>query len=371
MSIKKIFLALIAITAFTNIFAQTFKTEEEAYTYFKNNLLAMDKVEGVFKCTSYQQTGNGEPQKMPLLRKTIIVKDGEMLKAYWLRDNSREVNPMSFMQILKRDYINTYDVILYGQSPKPIEFIDENSFKVKKEKKDKASDGITESYFFERVFPTQADIDKERLAHPTSAKCTGFLISGNLMVTNLHILENAKSIKVKGVRGDFGNTYNAVLSQSDKNNDLAILSFEDPTIKIPCPITLNNVPLEAGKDVYVLAYPLTAATGDEVKLTNGMVSSKMGFQGDIAGFQINVPSQLASVGGPVFDKNGALVGIIGANKGIPETSSLCTKTSYLKSLIDALPVKVKLPAANALAAKPLTEKVKTLSKLVYIVEVEY
>lgn len=371
--IKKIILVLLSVTPFIHAFGQTLKTEEDVYTVLKANVLGLDKVEGLFRCTSYSQMPNQQPVKQPVApKKVVIVQDNGTYNAFWIVENTREVYQKAFMQITKREYINTYDVKISDWAPREVEFIDDNSFKIKKEKpKGKADDGSVESYIFEKIFPTQADIDKANADNPKAGKCSGFLINGNLIVTNLHVVEKAKSIKIKGVKGDFSTTYNAVLKQSDKNNDLAVLSFEDATIKLPCSVTLAQSAPDVGKDIFVLAYPLTAATGNEVKLTNGIVSAKTGYKGDVASYQINVPMQGGNIGGPVFDKTGAVVGIIGTSRDAAETSSYCVKSGYLKNLVDALPEKVKLPAVNSLAAKPLTEKVKALNKFVYIVEVEY
>jgi len=371
-SFKKILILLLSVTGFTNAFSQTLKTEQDVYTHLTATILDLDKVEGLYKCTTYSQAVNGQPVKQPVApKKVVIVKENEVFNAYWIVENTREVYQKAFMEIKKRDYINAYDVKIADWPSREIEFIDDNSFKIKKQKpKGKIDDGSTESYYFERIFPTQADIDKANADHPKSAKCSGFLINGNLIVTNLHVVEKAKSIKIKGVKGDFSVTYNAVLKQSDKNNDLAVLGFQDPAIKIPCPITLAASAPDIAKDIFVLAYPLTDATGNEVKLTNGMVNAKTGYQGDVASYQVSVPMQAGIIGGPVFDKTGAVVGIIGTSHDA-ETSSYCVKSGYLKNLIDALPEKVKLPAVNSLAAKPLTEKVKALTKFVYIIEVEY
>ena len=40
--------------------------------------------------------------------------------------------------------------------------------------------------------------------------------------------------------------------------------------------------------------------GDEVKLTNGIVSSKTGFQGDVTSYQISAPVQPGNSGGPLL-----------------------------------------------------------------------
>lgn len=373
MTSRKLLLVLFIFAAgVSKSYSQGFKTEESVYTYLKDNILDLDKIEGVYTCNSYSQTGNNQPVKQPIApKKVAIVKNENGISAYWIVENTREISQRSFMEIKKRDYINTYDAKIYDWPTKEIEFIDETSFKVvKANPKKKAEEGV-ESYYMEKIFPSQADIDKAMAAHPKSGSCTGFLINKNFIVTNLHVVEKAKSIKVKGVKGDFGITYTAVLKQSDKNNDLAILSFEDTTIKFPCPITMNMTPPDAGKEVLVLAYPLSAASGNEVKLSNGLVSAKTGYQGDIASYQINVPMQNGFLGGPVFDKTGALIGVITTDKEGTATSSYCAKTGILKNVMDALPVKLKMPVANALAAKPLPEKVKTLGKFIYIIEVEY
>ena len=52
--------------------------------------------------------------------------------------------------------------------------------------------------------------------------------------------------------------------------------------------------------------------GDEVKLTNGIISSKTGFQGDVTTYQISVPLQAGNSGGPLFDSKGNVIGIVNA-----------------------------------------------------------
>ncbi len=133
---------------------------------------------------------------------------------------------------------------------------------------------------------------------------SGFAISSNgYVVTNFHVIDGAKSIKIRGVNGDFEKTYKAEVAITDKNNDLAILKISNFTFS-----SLGNVPFnitkassDVGTPVFVLGYPLRATMGDEVKLTNGIISSKSGFQGDITSYQISAPVQPGNSGGPLFD----------------------------------------------------------------------
>ena len=44
--------------------------------------------------------------------------------------------------------------------------------------------------------------------------------------------------------------------------------------------------------------------GKEIKITDGIISSKSGYDGDITTYQISAPIQGGNSGGPLFDDNG-------------------------------------------------------------------
>ena len=75
--------------------------------------------------------------------------------------------------------------------------------------------------------------------------------------------------------------------------------------------------------------------GEEIKLTNGIVSAKSGFQGDITSYQISAPIQPGNSGGPVFYKDLVVGMIVAGNesgiKAIIGTSIL--KTDYILNCI--------------------------------------
>lgn len=201
---------------------------------------------------------------------------------------------------------------------------------------------------------------------------TGFAISSNgYIVTNYHVIENAKSVEVKGINGNFTRKLSAKVVVSDEKNDLAIIKIDDSrfTSLGSIPYTFRRGVADVGENVFVLGFPLTSSMGEEVKLTNGIVSSKTGYKGDISLYQISAPVQPGNSGGPLFDKNGNLLGIVNAKHSYAENASYAIKVSYLINLIDLLPVTINQPSTNTLNGKGLTEQVKIASNFTYIIVV--
>jgi S1-C subfamily serine protease len=201
---------------------------------------------------------------------------------------------------------------------------------------------------------------------------TGFAISSDgLIVTNHHIISERKNISVKGVNGDYTKAYKASIVLEDKNNDISIIRISDQSIKISAiPFVINNNISEVGTSVFVLGYPLRATMGDEIKLTNGIISSKSGFMGDITSYQISVPVQPGNSGGPLFDLKGNLIGIVSAKHLGTENVSYSIKSTYLLNLLQMLHPSPKLNTHSKLMGKELPEQVSMLKEFVYIIEAE-
>ena len=222
-----------------------------------------------------------------------------------------------------------------------------------------------------KLYPTVDDgVEPNRIGKSSGS---GFAISSNgIIVTNHHVVDGAKSIKVRGVKSDFSKTYNAKVLISDKNNDLALIQIDehDFTSLGTIPYTIKTGLAGVGEDVFVLGYPLRATMGDEIKLTNGIVSSRTGFQGDISSYQVSAPVQPGNSGGPVFDGRGNLIGIINAKHVGAENATYSVKTSYLSNLTDLLPSRPNFQTFNSLKGKTLTQQVQLAKKFIYIIEVE-
>lgn len=215
-----------------------------------------------------------------------------------------------------------------------------------------------------------ATLTKDKLeAGPKNG--TGFLLSAEgYIVTNYHVINNATSINVKGVNGDYYTLHSADVLLSDKNNDLAIIKLKNPNITFnQPPFAVKTDVADTGEDIYLLGYPLTGSMGEEVKLTTGVISSKTGYQGDIGSYQVSAAAQPGNSGGPLFDKQGNLIGIINAKINEAENVTYAIKLAYLKTLLELSGQTVTLPSVNALEGLSLSDQVKKLNNYVYIIEV--
>lgn len=226
-------------------------------------------------------------------------------------------------------------------------------------------DGDENGYL--KMYPTSSNIGNPSLTQEWSG--TGFALKNGYIVTNYHVIENAKSIFIQGIKGDFTPKYNATIIATDKYNDLALLQISDNSFSGfgSIPYNVKTSVSDVGEEVFVLGYPLTSTMGDEIKLTTGVISSKTGFQGDVSLYQISAPIQPGNSGGPLFDNKGNLIGIVNAKHKGAENVGYAIKTSYLKNLIESSISTSILPNNNQIVGLPLTGKVKSLKNYVFMI----
>jgi S1-C subfamily serine protease len=220
-----------------------------------------------------------------------------------------------------------------------------------------------------KLFPTVTEQTPQNPQYASSG--TGFLISSEgYIVTNHHVIKDANSITVRGLNGDFNKSVSAKLVIEDINNDLAIIKtdeYQTPSLTEP-PFIISSKKVEPGNSVFCLGYPLRATMGEEVKITNGIISSNSGFMGDITSYQISAPVQPGNSGGPLFDDKGNLVGIINAKHSGAENVSYAVKSGYLLNLINSASISIKLQQINKMNTLSLPEKIKVVKKYTYIIE---
>ena len=205
---------------------------------------------------------------------------------------------------------------------------------------------------------------------------SGLIISkSGYIVTNNHVIEDASEIEIELIKDGEVQKYNAEIVQTDKVNDLAIIKIFDMSFD-----GIDNLPYnfktrssDVGTKIYAYGYPMALTLmGKEIKVTDGIISSKTGVNGDITTYQITAPIQGGNSGGPLFDDKGNMLGInsSGLRKDIADNVGYSIKSSYVLNLIDVLPKSIELPSSSKLSNLPLTEQIKEISKCVVLVKVK-
>ncbi|MBD5362659.1 MAG: trypsin-like peptidase domain-containing protein [Bacteroides sp.] len=240
------------------------------------------------------------------------------------------------------------------------------------------ADGFLKTYYEDKsedlylqVFPTASKHNQDKGSSiSTEWSGTGFALKDGYIVTNYHVIDEAKKITVKGINGNFSTSFNAIVVATDKGNDLALLRISDSSFTSfgTIPYSISATTSEVGEDIYVLGYPLTASMGDEIKLTTGVISSKSGFQGDVALYQISAPIQPGNSGGPLFDKKGNVIGVVSAKHTGAENVGYAIKTMYLRNLVESCANSSIIPNANKVSTLPLTGKVKSEKNFVFFIK---
>ncbi len=199
---------------------------------------------------------------------------------------------------------------------------------------------------------------------------SGIAIDSKYVATNYHVVKDAKNLVVTGINGNTSKNYEVEVVATDKYNDLAIIKIIDNDFAGFSSIKygFSTATKDIGTDVFVLGYPLISTMGEDLKLTNGIISAKTGFQGDVSLYQISAPIQPGNSGGPLFDGNGDLIGIVNAKHNGAENVGYAIKLNYLKILIESADLHISLTSNNTIRTLPLKDKVKAISPMVVMIK---
>lgn len=365
-----------------NIYYVENYTEYLAKSYFDNNLSELDPIEGIWINNgitySIEKDYNGHNRNSNRYRGVILnvvgnnVWEAGDIQFFFEKGVSQGVFNGTFYAFIaewsrgQRDY-NIKPIKTIGVLRSFASFVHQcPNFD------DYGSVIGTSNDSFVKIYPSEsaANIPNSIIEKSSEWSGTGFALKNGYIVTNFHVIDGAKSIKIKGVSGDFNKSYKASIIGVDKNNDLALLKIDDP---IFCgfgniPYSILSTTSEVGEGVFVLGYPLTSTMGDEIKLTTGIISSKTGFKGDVALYQISAPIQPGNSGGPLFNNDGNVIGVVSAKHNEAENVGYAIKASYLKNLIESTINTSIIPTNNTVSKLPLTGKVKSEKNFVFFIE---
>ena len=352
-------------------------TKEDYIAYFDTRLNELDPIEGVYYVTFNEfavnrdndhSSSNGTESRF-----VAILPSGSNKEGYFVNFISSE-DPYrcwtkKFVSIGES---NTYAVVNSGKNTNWAEdgtLILEDPYKFEVTLR-QGGNNYYNWYVqceFIKDYPSASEYNQMQQAEWEG---TGFAIADGFLVTNHHVIKGAKSIRVKGVNGEMDEQFKGCVVASDKQHDLAIIRIVDKDFKgfDDIPYCIGKSIPEVGDDVFVLGYPMTNTMGENVKLTNGIISSQYGFKGDESMYQISVPVQPGNSGGPLFDQEGNVIGIVCAKHTNAENANYAIKVSYLYSLVNSSGLGIKMSDNNKVKTKSLSQTVKQVKSFVYLIE---
>lgn len=207
-------------------------------------------------------------------------------------------------------------------------------------------------------------------AIPFKSGGTGFLIDvKGLLVTNAHVVRNARNIAVQNKSGA---SFNAAVVFMDTEKDLAILKIEDTSYKplSSIPYTISKTPADLASPIFTLGYPR-----DEIVYGEGYLSAKTGFNGDTLSCQISIPANPGNSGGPVLNEQGEIVGILSTRETAAEGVVFALQAKHIHKALTELKKdtgfhRVKLATSKStLAGLERTQQVKKVEDYVFMVKV--
>ena len=198
---------------------------------------------------------------------------------------------------------------------------------------------------------------------------TSFLVDGKgYLVTNAHVVAGSSTIIVENNKGQ---EFKAKIALLDSDKDLAILKISDQDYRpiSSLPYSIRRSSAELGEQVFTLGYPR-----DEIVYNEGYMSAKTGFHGDTITCQIAVSANPGNSGGPVFNKNGEVIGILSTAQAKAQGVVFAIKSKNVYQAIDSLRrsdtayLKIKAPSVSNIKGMDRVQQVKQIQDCVYMVK---
>ena len=350
-----IFDSSLAINPVTELRKQTVNwekvdlNEDELKSYFDKNISDLDPIEGIWTSTEENTYRIGilkEPKNKTRDFVAIII---QAERPVW---QAKQVKIEFKKTIYQKSYTTTYYMADFSRKG-TTSYIDNNGIL---QIPLKGPDNQDFSASFIKNYPnTEAALNGNPFSSSKDIKSSslgsGFLISENgIIITNWHVIKGCDDIQIYFPSSK--KNYKASISLKDAVNDLAILRLADfnytNDFKTAIPFTLaQSKEIKLGQDVFTLGFPLGDILGTTAKLSSGTISSLFGIKDDPRLTQISNPVQPGNSGGPLFNRNGEIVGVVVASLNakyffenadiLPQNVNFAIKSDYLINLCSMLP----------------------------------
>ncbi|MFZ9743054.1 MAG: S1C family serine protease, partial [Chitinophagaceae bacterium] len=193
-------------------------------------------------------------------------------------------------------------------------------------------------------------------------------LANGFLVTSAHVLKGAKKVYVQNIEGK---DFLTEIVHEDQESDIALLKINDAdfTTTGSLPYGFSRKKTDLSEPVFTLGFPK-----DEIVYNEGYLSAQTGLEGDTMSCQITITANPGNSGGPVFNKNGEVIGILNARQASANGVVFATKSKNIYHLIESLKesdkdLNIRMKANSSLKGSNRSNQVKKVQDHIYMVKV--
>ncbi len=353
-------------------------TEEKVRSYLDSGI-SLDRIEGIYKSVGSSDLG---------YYRLGVIKDGYKFKMIILETDRPYWKPGELKAVFEPASLGLYSVTWYMGDKSRVEVFGSMDTRGVLEI-DMGTNGKTSKSQFIKVYPLAQESNSPGNTSPRTspsdikgkqavASGTGFVISreGHI-ATNAHVVNNNHGVTVDVLNSD-GSTsrYIADVLLMDSASDVAIIKVNDASFRTfnPLPYSIETR-ANVGAEVFTIGFPLNTVMGSNYKVANGIISSRTGLNDDVREYQITVPIQPGNSGGPLFNKDGNIVGITTARLNGEavgthvENVNYAVKSLYLLNAINSVSGIEDMPEGSSLVGKSMEEQIAVLKNYIVLIKI--
>jgi serine protease Do len=198
---------------------------------------------------------------------------------------------------------------------------------------------------------------------------TAFMIDGKegVMITNAHIVKDSRNIKVVNTKGQ---QFNAFVIKLDVNRDVAIIKIDDSQFKpSTLPYGISKSTSDIAEPIFTMGFPREVIVYGE-----GYMSAQTGYHGDTLSCQITIPANPGNSGGPIFNSNGEVIGILTSKETESEGAVFAVQSKYIYQALDevkkgnSIYQNVKLSSRSSIGGLDRKQQFKKIQDYVFMVK---
>ena len=222
---------------------------------------------------------------------------------------------------------------------------------------------------------TEAAIDKFknspsiRPVAPGKFGGTGFLIdSRGFLATSAHVVSKADSVYVVNNKGEY---FKASTIYLNDTTDIAVLKIQDDRFQgsRSLPYGIRKSSADLGEEIFTLGFPR-----NEIVYGKGYLSAYTGYNGDTMSYQIAISANPGNSGGPIFNQNGEVIGVLSGKQITVEGVVFSSKSKNIFRAVeeikkDSTPNNaIKLSNSSLVKGLDRVEQLKKIEDCIFLVK---